>query len=1231
MRFVFRHKQFEDTKITMYHENITQDAALTGTIHFVCELRRPGKKRKHTETRGPQIVGWSFRCHHGVEYLLSFPIRCYHNALRAWQQSLVVHLEKFTLVPISTTTRFDHLIEVHEDGLIVPAIRNQARDARLDKDNAWTLAQISLKEALDIHLQRQVQNYRSYKDSQSRKYSFRATIQAVTPIFTLDPSDPFCLLQVEDEGYRSVLVLQKEALACSTLLIPGDTCYFCDVTRIAWKVTDELNQERFAHLKANVPTHVFVAHNRDQIAILNSPQRSEVSPSLTGCITRVHSVHSQNSYPGSVSIQYIDLITEDGTDCRLYLEYFPMSSTLQLSLRSGITIMATNIHELGQGHFAACSRSSIHVQSMRPDLPFWNSSELAVDRFTPFAYTRIRKSCYDTALSTLLSEFLDGFDRIDAPSVRHWARSWLQHHGVISSSATPPPRRNVYAEFFDHQDEAVDVDDDGAERSGCHLSRDLQRAPKLPFLIQLNDIRNEAIRVLQDRLDRYIANNRVRVGWSASFTLGAEDLNVNLNPRKCLNAAIYSGGAVVSASGPVHTNDASMLLLSISNGNTVLPIVVESNADVSPHTHALFGLESITTSVLCLGASPRGDNDVRSEGGADVCILPVFGGDSRFHGPCVLIRVTNQNWIFIASFHIEAKTLLQISTDESPIETEAAETRPCRAPVHLGDVALPTFDTSPNTSDRMCVSLLARKQFAFMRLKKGSYGGITLTLAHMPLRKASMDEVNNLSDPCGVSLQSIDCRPFLPLDEVATRQMEAFFSCSSIAATGVLSEQIATALAFWKIASSETQCCLLHGGLDELRSGASTFCHSRNITVLVPLNNFQRDPKRGYLRIRSNFNDIVAFPVGSAKRFARSVDENGLFEYIGGGKMIAGMLGRHRNRNQYGDIAIGELTSTIWSQRDDGVPTCSIGEMFRSLCLDLQSRTCTHLAPSLTRRVVGTFLGVSFCRAIAECSECYSQLVKSKHKAKQKAVTRKNVRSSTKVSFWNRALPPSTDSISETNSEIQSTDTISMSDKVERPEPPDKVDDLKNLMICPKRCGGQIAIKWECSGTLDDSTGQAKLYAERDAALLLLGLTKQYVSMIEEGAWMEPNGIVFSKAMAPNPSITHAISRAKYRAKESRRGGKISENDVLQHMEPFARAEYLLQRHCRFSPEPSRDLIYYVLCKPMGDNNLHLKHTIVDQVSGQSVPTYTLPPLKLVLVDGQAVSSRGRHYDNDEQ
>ena len=42
--------------------------------------------------------------------------------------------------------------------------------------------------------------------------------------------------------------------------------------------------------------------------------------------------------------------------------------------------------------------------------------------------------------------------------------------------------------------------------------------------------------------------------------------------------------------------------------------------------------------------------------------------------------------------------------------------------------------------------------------------------------------------------------------------------------------------------------------------------------------------------------------------------------------------------------------------------------------------------------------------------------------------------------------------------------------------------------VCPNGCSRSHAtVKWEVSATIDDGTGQAKLYADRDAALLVLG------------------------------------------------------------------------------------------------------------------------------------------------
>lgn len=1110
-------------------------------------------------------------------------------------------------------------------------------DNFVDKENFWTLAKISLKEVLDIGLQERIQDYRPYKHPQSRKFSFRANIQSASPILTLDPSDPFGLLQVEDEGYCSVLVLQKEALAYCTLLTPGSRCFFQNVTRIAWKVPEEImSKERFAHLKSHIPTHVFIIHRKHQILLLDDSRGRELPLSISGSIVNVHTVKRDDSVTGNSLIQYVDLLVlANKANCRLYLEHFPMSTTTQLSLRSGATIMATNIHDLGQGHFALCLRSSLHVHRMQSAdlLHVSNKSKIDVESTTPFAYVRIRKSCFETALSTLFAEFLEGFGFQEKPSARQWTRSWLRHHGVVCSSShgTKPPKRNVYAEFFDHHQD-VTVVDEKIERCGCHLSRLEAKAPTLPFMLGLSDIQNEVINVLQARLNEYIANNGVRAGWTASFSLVSEELNDGLLDRKSTDKNIFSGGVIVSAAGPFETQDCSTSLLAVSNGHTVLPVAVKDKAAISKHAHVLFQVESVTTSILCLGTFPKRNDCRGSDNGTDVCILPMLGADSRFRGPCALLRLAKENWIFIISFHIQATALLNLSPEVSPMSGLEELVR-SSVLTSLAAVAQPTFDAPVCAPVSKCISLLVRKQFAFTRLKNGRYGGITLTLAHMPSRNEAKGDLGDHSNLDSSSVQSIDCRPSLELEEDARRQMEAFFSCSSISASGVLGEHVATALAFWKIASCETHCSLLSGGWDELCSGACTYSLDRKVAVFVPLNAFQRDPKRGYLRLRCTLDDIVAFPLTSAKRSTSRTNTKSALDFVGGRKMISGMLDRRPNRKQYGDVAVGERTATILAQADDGVPSCSIKELHQNICLDIQYGTCIHTAPSLTRRVVGgTFLGVSFCRAIAECSECYSPLVlKATNKSKIKQPTSHAVRKinilNGQQGYWNCPLPPDTMSTESTNYETQTTEKTHETDTA-GVSPSNQSNDPRSTLICPKLCGGLTAIKWECSGTLDDSTGQAKLYAERDAALLLLGLSKEFASMIEEGAWVQPNGVVFSRSMAPNSSIAYAVSRAKYEAAEKKRGYKIGERDVLEHMEPAVRAEYLLQRHCRFSPEPSRNLNYYVRCKPIGDNSLHLKHTVVDLVSGKSVPTYTLPPLKLVLVDCHAVSSLGRQHDN---
>jgi hypothetical protein len=204
-------------------------------------------------------------------------------------------------------------------------------------------------------------------------------------------------------------------------------------------------------------------------------------------------------------------------------------------------------------------------------------------------------------------------------------------------------------------------------------------------------------------------------------------------------------------------------------------------------------------------------------------------------------------------------------------------------------------------------------------------------------------------------------------------------------------------------------------------------------------------------------------------------------------------------------------------------------------------------------------------------------------------------------------------------------------------------------------------MKWECSGILDDGTGQAKLYAERDAAIrFLLGSRGgggggggsgamsdgQRRAIIEQGAWLVPGGIVFSKTTPPKSWLKNAVRAARTAAAASHQrrwqyqvttrhcsstssstSSRMTEDDVLRHMTATARAEYLMEWTCRCpstiplspqqqQPPPDRRRLYLVRCKPLADAVVHVGQTDVQLANHHDgIFTYTLPPLQLALVD----------------
>jgi len=177
-------------------------------------------------------------------------------------------------------------------------------------------------------------------------------------------------------------------------------------------------------------------------------------------------------------------------------------------------------------------------------------------------------------------------------------------------------------------------------------------------------------------------------------------------------------------------------------------------------------------------------------------------------------------------------------------------------------------------------------------------------------------------------------------------------------------------------------------------------------------------------------------------------------------------------------------------------------------------------------------------------------------------------------------------------------------------------------------------VKWESSVLIDDGTGQSKVYAEREAALLLLGSSLD-VAAVEEGAWMCQDGVFFQPSLPLSSYLQRCIKDASIKArrehvqrmssskdKRRRKGQQVS---MYSFLDPMAKAEYALHHHCRqwYQTHGHLQIDLFCRCKPLSTDATTVNQTeiqVAKAIDGYGldfgpVQTFTLPPLKLILED----------------
>ena len=177
-----------------------------------------------------------FRSYSEIQLADSSQITTYGN-------SAIIGDDNVSRLLSSLPATTNSMIEVHERGLeVLPTqeqlfngkstirCNNDASDNNVKKENLWTLTQFWRKEQVD---------YQTMKNSRP-KFNIIATVDAISPILAMDPSNPFALIEAYDKentDITCVIVLHgSRVLSNQPAIFPFDTLVFRDVVYKPWTV-----------------------------------------------------------------------------------------------------------------------------------------------------------------------------------------------------------------------------------------------------------------------------------------------------------------------------------------------------------------------------------------------------------------------------------------------------------------------------------------------------------------------------------------------------------------------------------------------------------------------------------------------------------------------------------------------------------------------------------------------------------------------------------------------------------------------------------------------------------------------------------------------------------------------------------------------------------------------------------------------------------------------------------
>ncbi|GKY91234.1 hypothetical protein MPSEU_000096000 [Mayamaea pseudoterrestris] len=1054
------------------------------------------------------------------------------------------------------------------------------------------------------------------------------------------------LMELHDESdnnihYSCTVVLRQSGLVYHPSIVPGQDVVLNNVRRLAWSTPAALRLKGFTTLSKDIPNYVFLVDSPTQIGWCGQSDAETSNgkgrtSSLSGTILSVHMSVAEIS--DLQSFRYLALTNADGITFYLFLSSFPLASDLQQALQPGASIAAYNVHRLGgevgsnQADYCACLRSTIVLVETTSEANHgrMERSNRSLAQLQPCAYMQTPTTHIEWVLRRRLNVFLKPF----LAHINYQSSRSLFIKKMLAPKMMSNGPRIAYAEFFDHErfdrsigrSSSTANDWDEQDVDGCALSGSERSKSNVPCLLPLAVVHQKVAEQATAAIDVFVSRTTLegyQAGYTGSNILSGDELADAF--QITIGSEIYTGGILAAS----ELYDDLPRLGCLSDKGLSLPVSTPPDRIArNQSSFIIMRLSRVAFSFVylgqCLPDSAVQNNDIYGRH-TQACNFPKHNHDGSRAGSCVVVRCSTH--LFVVSFRLDCDRIVDGAESTDLLRPKSQRSYPVKSIRECLE-----FTLEPSQDAQVC-ALLVRKFFKPEKLTNGFYKGSMFVLSHVMQRRNIL--ACTAIEPSLV--QTIDIKP--PAQASSSKQQTVRQTVFRILGFRLSDEQLAMAVAWWSLADNERSCTLLDGGWEEVTSEAPQVAKAFYVLVHFPESKLVIDQSRGYLRVRCSIEDLSAFPCALPVDTSTqpSVGKPTLphsLHFVGGKRFFPGMLSlRPRRRGLTGvgnNLKLhGELLDATL---DAATPTVTLAELHWCVCKDLQFQTKTSLAPSLVRRLKNaSTLGIVYCSAVAECTKCFSPLkfLAAANGLEIGAID--GLRSSVPLdsvqpSFWGRSLPGAMP----TNGEINA-----LPPKGGRLVPFTK-------LRCPKNCSIQYAgVKWECSGILDDGTGQAKLLAERDVALAWLGMSHAAVRHIEQGVWSTEKGIVFSKGMPPKSYLRSAVQNARSSAQNEGRhcpGRQLRDQDVFKYLTTTAYGEYLMQRHCRESQAPLRNLTYYVRCKPMSDV-LHLHQTCIDlnvpgvrqgEVHRRDMATYSLPALKLNLVDCSIDNtSLCRNYSKD--